>query len=574
MPPVRILRTLTPSSSRSLARLSLLAGIAFAILWFAALDHRKLIRPDEGRYGEISREMAASGDWLTPRLNGYKYFEKPPLQYWATAAAYKLFGVGEWTTRLWTALTGFACILLVFYFANRILAPPAGLLAGAALAGSGLFVFIGQLATLDMALSFFLSLAVFAGVLGQTDSVAPVSRRRWMWLAWIAMALATLSKGLVGIVLPAAALVLYILWKRDWARLRNIELPVGALLFLAVAAPWFVAVSAQNPEFADFFFIHEHLERFTSKVHGRYEPLWYFLPVLAVGITPWLPSLAASLWQAARHKDAAPRKEAQPFEPLAFLLVWCATVFVFFSVSDSKLPSYILPIFPALALLIGWQLSRASEAFYKWQSVLAALTGIGFALSGLFIDQLVASNSPRSVVDDYRPWLVGAGAALAIGAALSLLALARGRKALCVVLLGAGGLVAVKAILLGHDVLSDQHSSYRVVERARPVFQSAEREAPFLATPFYAVDVFDHTIPFYLGPTVTMVAYRDELAKPISWEPPKFVPTVAEFRVLWARAPQAYAILRPEALATLQREQQLAAEVISATRRLVIIRKR
>jgi len=566
---------LTPSPSRGL---TLVAGLAFAILWFAALDHRKLTRPDEGRYGEISREMLASGDWLTPRLNGLKYFEKPPLQYWATALAYKLFGVSGWTTRLWTALSGFACVLLAFYFANRILGPPVGLLAGGVLAGSGLFVFLGQFSTLDMGLSFFLTLAVFAGVLGQSENVAAVARRRWMWLAWIAMALATLSKGLIGVVLPAAALVLYIVWKRDWARLRKLELPVGLVLFLAVAAPWFVAVSAQNPEFANFFFVHEHLERFTSRVHGRYEPPWYFLPILAIGITPWLPSLLASLWRAARQR------EESPFQPIAFLLVWCATAFVFFSLSDSKLPSYILPVFPALAVLIGWQLSRAGDAFYKWQSVLAALTGIGFVLCGLFIDQLVAGNSPNKLmIADYRPWLVGAGAALALGAAAGLLALAGARRTpagmtanrtLCVLLMGAGSLISVKSILLGHDVLSEQYSAHGIVERARPAFQAAERTAPFLSTPFYAVDVYDHTMPFYLGRTVTMVAYRDELALPVTWEPQKFIPTVAEFAALWARAPQAYAILRPETFAVLRREQRLAAEVIAATRRLVIVRKR
>jgi len=142
---------------------------AFALLWFGTLGERKLARPDEGRYAEIPREMVATGDWTTPRLNGYKYFEKPALQYWATAIAYELFGINEWTARLWTALTGFLGVLLVFYLGNRAFGPPVGRLAATILGSSLLWFIIGHINTLDMGVSFFMSLAVAGLVLAELD---------------------------------------------------------------------------------------------------------------------------------------------------------------------------------------------------------------------------------------------------------------------------------------------------------------------------------------------------------------------------------------------------------------------
>ncbi|MFN2644372.1 MAG: glycosyltransferase family 39 protein, partial [Burkholderiales bacterium] len=300
-----------------------------AILWFGTLGIRPLYKADESRYGEISREMVASGDWLTPRLNGFKYFEKPPLQYWATAFFFKFFGERDWVARLWTALLGFAGMALTFYAANRLFGPPTGAYAAAILAGSPLYVVLAQVNTLDMGVTFFLSAAIFA-----------LALRRPLWF-WAACALAVLSKGLIGIVLPLGAVALYMLLRRDWGVVRRLRPIAGIVLFLALAAPWFIAVSAANPEFAHFFFVQEHFQRFTTQMHERVHPWWYFIPVLAAGMAPWLLPLGAAARRALRE-----RREAE-------VLFWCwaLVVFVFFSASGSKLAPYILPIFPALAVL-------------------------------------------------------------------------------------------------------------------------------------------------------------------------------------------------------------------------------
>ena len=267
--------------------------VLLALLWFGTLAIRPLYKADESRYAEISREMVASGDWLTPRLNGFKYFEKPPLQYWATAVLFKVFGERDWVARLWTALLGFAGIALTFYAANRLFGAPIGSYAAAMLAGAPLYVVLGQVNTLDMGVTFFLSAAVFALALG-----------RPLWF-WIACALAVLSKGLIGIVLPLATVALYILLARDWTLVRRLRPLIGGTVFLLITAPWFIAVSMANPEFAHFFFVQEHFQRFTTQMHHRVQPAWYFVPVLAAGMAPWLVPLGHAAVRALRRRTDA-----------------------------------------------------------------------------------------------------------------------------------------------------------------------------------------------------------------------------------------------------------------------------
>jgi len=194
----------TSSFSAKLLSAFLLALVIF--VWFGTLDYRNLVRPDEGRYAEIPREMAASGDWLTPRLNNLKYFEKPALQYWATAAAYTIFGEHHWTARLWSALTGFAGLLLAWFTARRLWGETAGMYAALVLASSVLYAAIAHINTLDMGVTFFMFLGLAGFLLAHRDGADDGENRLWMHVVWAALALSVLSKGLIGMVLPGAVL--------------------------------------------------------------------------------------------------------------------------------------------------------------------------------------------------------------------------------------------------------------------------------------------------------------------------------------------------------------------------------
>ncbi len=533
--------------------------LAFGLLWFGTLEQRRLINPDEGRYAEIPREMVASGDWLTPRLNGFKYFEKPALQYWATATAFSAFGEHHWTARLWPALTGFLGVLFTAFATTRLFGRQAGLIAGAVLGGSLLWNVIGHINTLDMGVSFFLAAAVFALCLAQRDDAGPVESRRWQDGAWVLLALAVLSKGLIGLALPAFVVVAYAVWQRDPGFILRIRPGRGLAILLAITAPWFVAVSLANPEFAHFFFIHEHFERFLTKTHGRYQPPWYFIPILLAGMLPWLGVLAQGLVAGAR------REPGQHFQPRRFLFLWAVLVFVFFSASGSKLSSYILPIFPALAALIGLYLTEGAGARrIAWLALPAALVGAVSLLLVPFVTRFASEKVPVALFEAYQPWLYAGAAALCL-AGLAAFRLGRqGRSVAAVFVLAFGGFTFGQGILLGHDKLAVANSAHDVAASISPQL------AP--ETPFFSVDTYDQSLQFYLKRTTTMVAYRDELAFGISREPEKFIADLAGFERTWLATPAAWALMSPATWQEMQRKGLPMTEVLRDTRR-VIVRK-
>src|SRR5438045_837736 len=364
-------------------RLGWRAWVILGAAWFATLEVRPLLDPDEGRYAEIPREMLASGDWITPRFDGLKYFEKPPLQYWATAAAYRVFGLEQWSSRLWSVGLAFACLPLVFAWVARLYGRDSALLALTALAVSPFFVIVGYLNLLDGAFTFWLTAAVLAFTLAQTTPPASAAERRWMLAAWGAAALAVLSKGIVVGVLAGAALILYTLGERDTHTWRRLHPGAGLALFAALAAPWFVVVSLRNPSFPGFFFVHEHFTRFLTTVHQRVEPWWYFLPLLLLGVLPWIAPLVRGCRRAWRDAapDTAPAAAAAgsgtaPFKPLKFLLIFAAVTLVFFSASGSKLAPYILPMLPVLAAVTGASGGAADALARHAARIGAALTGV------------------------------------------------------------------------------------------------------------------------------------------------------------------------------------------------------
>lgn len=534
----------------------LLALLAFAVLWFGTLDYRRLINPDEGRYAEISREMVASGDWLTPRLNGLKYFDKPPLQYWATAAAYTLFGEHQWTARLWPALTGFFGVLFAGWATALLFTPSTGLLAGAVLASSLLWNLVGHLNTLDMGVSFFLAAAVHALCLAQRATATAQESRRWQDAAWVLLALAILSKGLIGFVLPAATVLAYALWQRDWGFILRIRPWRGLAILLLITAPWFVAVSLANPEFARFFFIHEHFERFLTKVHDRYEPPWYFLPILFVGILPWLGSLWHGLVAGVRQTGS--RKD---FQPQRFLFAWIVVVFVFFSISDSKLPAYILPIFPALATLIALPMATPRTRL-AWQMLPAVLIG----LVGLILTPFIVLRASKIITVDiyhaYQPWLYATAGLLLVGGIAATRLAHRGRGVGAALVLAMAGHFSGQAILLGHDSFGKTNSAHDIVAAIR-------NEIP-PDVPFYSVDTYDQSFQFYLERLTTMVHYKDELAFGIAQEPGKFIPDLKTFAARWRADPVAWALMSPDTFAHLKGEGLPMIELARDPRRVVV----
>jgi len=387
----------------------LVVGLS-GVIWFLLLGYRDLIAPDEGRYAEIAREMLSSGDWLTPRLNGFKYFEKPPLQYWGTAVSMAIFGATNAAARVWCSGLGFIGALWVGFVGAQLYDRRTGLWSFLILLSSLIYTVQGHINTLDMGVSVFLTIAVGALLLAQLQRNAPERLRNWMLLAWAALAGAVMSKGLIGLVLPGVAVVLYSFLQRDWSIWRNLHILKGLLLFLLLAAPWFVLVSLDNPEFPHFFFIHEHFQRYTSDVHERTKPWWYFFVVLAVGALPWIVSILDTLLR----PGFTWKPEPAEFNPSKFLWVYAVGVFCFFSISHSKLPAYILPMFPALALLAARKLANRQSLLPE--AIVAGCIAIGLLIYAWKIEGFAKPKTPLEIHLQFRPWLIGAAVLFALAA--------------------------------------------------------------------------------------------------------------------------------------------------------------
>lgn len=542
MPPLQETVARIAARSPSSGRWQLAAWGALAWIWFGSLGWRALISPDEGRYATIALGMMQSGDWLTPRLNGLLYFEKPPLPYWAGAASLQLLGINEFAVRLWPALTGFLTVIVVAATARRLWGEAAGRYA-ALVAGSTTWIIAGShFLSLDMGLAFFLTLALCGFLLAQRDGIAAVQRRHLMWLCWAAMAGATLTKGLVGLVIPGATLMVYSLVQRQFDFWRRMHWASGLAIYLALAAPWFAAMSIRHPEFFDFFFVHEHFRRFLTDEARRTGSLLYFVPYLLAGLLPWttlLPGLC---------RTGAGGEPGANFQPLRLLLIWSAFVFVFFSISRSKLPSYILPMFPALALLAGHQLARMAPARLRWH--LLAPAALAFALLAAlpFAGRLATPGLPMEVVQPFARALALAAATFLLAAALAWRLLARGQQQPAVALVALGSLLALTLGMAGHD-------SYGAALKSSKT--AVAQLAPYLRpdTEVFAVRTYDQTLPFYLRRPVTLVDYRDEFSLGERADPARWLPSLDPFVARWRNAPRAAALMAPETYRELQQLQ-------------------
>lgn len=547
---------ISSAGSRSLRWVwAVVAAVAGA--WFLTLGARHLLPFDEGRYAEIAREMLVSGDWVTIHYNGLKYFEKPPLHLWMTALAYHAFGIGDWQARLWVAVSGAVGLLVTILAARRWFGPRAAMLSGLVLLATPSWNIGAHFNSLDMSVSGALACVLSGLLMAQHPQTAPKTRRAWMWFAWAAMGLAVLTKGLIGIVLPGLVLVVYTLLARDWGVWRQLHILSGTMLMLAIAAPWFVLVSIRNPEFPQFFFIHEHWQRYTTTIHQRGAPVWYFVPQLLGGFLPWL-GLSSRIVSVVRQDTARVAR----FKPMLFLAVWAGSIFVFFSLSNSKLPGYIMPIFPALALLAAPALAEMDGPAWRRQILwMLSVTVIGLLASPM-IGRLESHNATNAQFRSYALWVAGA-CLIAIAGILVALYLNRvGRMLGSVTAFSLSVFAATTVGLVGHETFGRSGSG---VDLVAPI-----QAALTPSMPIYSVRWLDHTLPFYLERTMIMVEAPGELEFGVRQEPQKWIPTLGRFLQEWSSGQHALAVMSHDTYESLRREGVPMFPVAQDRRRIVV----
>lgn len=504
--------------------------VALAALWLATIQLRPMLDPDEGRYAEIPREMVTTGDWVTPRLDGLKYFEKPVLQYWATATLYSVVGLSNWSSRLWTVGLGFACLPLIYAWLARLYDRRAAVAAVAILALSPYFGIIGHLDLLDASFTFWMCAAVLAFALAQSAPVRSAGERNGMLACWAAAALAVLSKGIVVFVLAGGTLIVYSVVERDLRPWRRMHSALGIPLFLALATPWFVLVSLRNADFAPFFFVHEHFQRFLTQEAQRVEPWWYFLALLVLGALPWLVSLARAAWRAWRDPGST-----SDFKPLKFLLIFSAVTLVFFSISGSKLATYILPMFPPLAAFTAVAVADSPRFLARSTRVAAGLAL--FVAAGL----LVYSQRRNGIIPAPAVgWAVAAtlAALVAVGASWRRVAAgaAGASRPLAVALVF---IFVWQALLCEYAVIPPSRSAYALVQAVAPDVHAG--------TALYSVGEYRQTIPPYLGRTLILVEFEGvgELDFGEQEEPRRQSATPEQFVRQWEASRDAIAFFDP-----------------------------
>ena len=339
----------------AVGRLALVLLVAY-VCFFNGLTALGLVGPDEPRYASIARDMAAGGDWVTPRLHGEPWLEKPILYYWVAGLGYRVLGDGELAARLPSVLGALTTMLALGWVAWRFYGPTTAALFALVFPSSVAVLAFARAATPDMLFTSTLALALAAAA-----PLVLLHPRRAVWAYQVAfgaaLGLAVLAKGPAGVVLAGASTVIGALLTKRGARVWRLAGPLALASFGIVALPWYVLCILRNPEFVQVFFVSHNVQRFLAPVFQHEQPFWYFGPVLLLGLAPWTAAIVATVREAATRLT----RRAWTGSPAIFLASWVLFPVAFFSFSQSKLPGYVLPAVPAAALLLAHALAMAIQ---------------------------------------------------------------------------------------------------------------------------------------------------------------------------------------------------------------------
>jgi 4-amino-4-deoxy-L-arabinose transferase-like glycosyltransferase len=503
----------------------LLCGSIAALLYLTGLGRPALWEPDEGRYAEIAREMLVLGDYVTPHNDWVPYFEKPPLVYWATAASLKLLGRNEFAVRLQAALFSIGQVVVTAALGEAMFGTPAGLLGALALTLSPLFFAFARFATPDPALAFWITSALAAFFMAsRAPHIGKGAGRLWMVAAAGMLALGTLAKGPVALVLCGGIALGWLIFQRRGRDALNIPWLACGIVYVAIAAPWFAIAARRNPGFLEFFFIHEHFQRYLANTEHSWGP-WFFFPVVIDGTWPWFFFIPPGILAIRGNGNTAAPRGA-----LSFLLIWFGLIFVFFSIPQSKLGEYMLPALPPLAIIAGCgiaSLDTISSA--RARRLLGWLVGLNGALA-LAVTALAISALRRGMSSALVTEALVAASALLVGAAAGYLIVRRrpnhGVIALSPVVVG-----VLLLMLAGIKAREDGASMFSYRSLARAIAPAIENGCALASYRHHI-----QSLPFYTGARERLVGYQGELAPFAHAAEAKetFITTNTQLSVLWS----------------------------------------
>ena len=367
-----------------------LIGVVFVSTFFLyRIGGFGLFDFDEAVYAETSREMLETGDFINPRYNYMPFYEKPILFYWLTCISYRIFGINEFSTRVVSSVSCIVLVFLTYYFGKILINKRAGMLAAIILTTNTGIIIISKAAIMDGLLTLFISSSLYCFLAGYITG-----NKSFYWGFYISSALAVMTKGIVGIVIPAAVVVWFILVRKQ--NIREIKLVPGIAIFLLISLPWYIVVTViSKGSFFNDFLIHHNIQRFSQPFTGHSGSILYYIPVILIGLFPWSAFLPGSIRNSIKQRGPVH----------LFLLMWVVVPTALFSISQTKLPSYIIPVFPAFALIggvyfdkkfsfskgEGYKFNTESKICWSIFFVLVLLMSLVFAMNGFLIDKAKAN---------------------------------------------------------------------------------------------------------------------------------------------------------------------------------------
>ena len=467
--------------------------LTMSLLLLVLIGSRPLFVPDEGRYAEIAREMVVRGDYITPHLNGIKYFEKPILFYWLGAAAIKLGGNSITALRSINAILAILGCLLTYLTGRKLYGRKAGLIAAIVLGTSTLYFVMAHMVSLDLPVTVFLTAGLYGFLLAAKSKHNARSRLLLLGAA-AAAALAVLTKGLIGIVFPAMIAIAWMTLMGQWHQLKRLPIFSALFVFLLIAAPWHIIVNQLNPEFFRFYFIEQHFLRYTTMDVGHYQPAWFFIPTLLGGFFPWIVFFPQALITSfPRHF-----RERGRYSSELFLVIWITLVFAFFSFSKSKLIPYILPVIPPMALLTGRYLAKYLDKPSRGLVVGYAALVLLAIMTGYFLWNL---NIPVAHPTHATMLLRLSIIAFSIGTLLSLMTVLRSpQNALIIAMIATATFLIIS---FGSIRYIDTRTIQPLAETIKSLRQPGDEVITY--------NQYYQDLPFYLEQRVTILNWQNEL---------------------------------------------------------------
>ncbi|MBN2145222.1 MAG: glycosyltransferase family 39 protein [Candidatus Aureabacteria bacterium] len=522
--------------------------LGFSILFFAGLGRIPLMEPDEGRYLEIPREMILTGDYVLPHLNGVLYFEKPPLYYWLNVLSIRIWGLNEFGARFWNALFGLLGLGIAWFLGKSMKGEKTGLYSVLILGTTPLYFLLSRINIIDMALSFFLNLALLFFWIGCQNPERSGKKLAWN-LMFIFCGMAVMTKGLIGMVLPGAIIVLFMIITGKWNLLKDMPFITGILLFLCIVLPWHILAARRNEDFLYFYLVREHFLRYATSIAKRQEPLWFFFPVIMIGFLPW----SCLFFSAAGTLKKISFDSIRENTGNLFLSLWAGIIFLFFSLSQSKLIPYILPAVLPFSILLAGAFNRITKKM-KWDK--PSRIGIGFSSLFVLLFGMAGSYAGSGQLKNYPGFDVFSPVLFLLGfliAVLSLWILIRHAAWQPEKWLFINFILSLFLLIMALNAampIAEARTSKAFTEQLKTIVKEEDE--------LYGFHYYPQSYPVYRGQLIDLAGFRGELEFGISKltreERTKRFPFIREFKKIWNSEKRIFLIVKDTWLSHLKKE--------------------